>query len=142
MDVFSGQVRCFYKAEFSCLLGSPYRMLLSRAVLRLQQDGVLTKLKELWWKTKGGGKCDDEDSQSAASGSELGLPNVGGVFVVLLGGMGLACIVGVMEFVWKTRKTVQEERVSNNSNSSCRRKPSDRNGTTNVVVIDDRLNEN
>jgi len=37
---------------------------------------------------------------------------VGGVFVVLLGGMGVACVTAVAEFVWKARKVAVEERVS------------------------------
>lgn len=37
---------------------SPYRNDLSTAVLKLQETGVLTKLKKKWWKEKrGGGKC-------------------------------------------------------------------------------------
>ena len=36
--------------------------------------------------------------------SELSLANVGGVFVVLLAGMGLACLIAVFEFIWKSRK--------------------------------------
>jgi glutamate receptor, ionotropic, invertebrate len=37
---------------------SPYRNALSEAVLRLQEQGKLTKLKTKWWKEKkGGGAC-------------------------------------------------------------------------------------
>ena len=37
---------------------SPYRSALSEAVLRLQEQGVLTSLKRKWWKEKrGGGAC-------------------------------------------------------------------------------------
>lgn len=39
---------------------------------------------------------------------------MGGVFVVLMGGMGVACVVAVFEFVWKSRKIAVEERVRNN----------------------------
>lgn len=37
---------------------------------------------------------------------------MGGVFVVLMGGMGVACVIAVCEFVWKSRKVAVEERVS------------------------------
>lgn len=37
--------------------------------------------------------------------------NVGGVFVVLMGGMGIACVIAVCEFVWKSRKVAIEEKV-------------------------------
>jgi hypothetical protein len=41
------------------------------------------------------------------------LANVGGVFVVLMGGMGVACVIAVCEFLWKSRKIAVEERVCN-----------------------------
>ena len=43
-----------------------------------------------------------EDPKKQAN--ELSLDNVGGVFVVLLAGMGVACTIAVVEFVWKSRK--------------------------------------
>ena len=43
----------------------------------------------------------DDDRLNKAS--ELSLANVGGVFVVLLAGMGLACLIAVFEFIWKSR---------------------------------------
>ncbi|GAB6032835.1 hypothetical protein CHUAL_012037 [Chamberlinius hualienensis] len=93
--------------------GSPYRSLFSRAILRLQESGQLHVLKEKWWKKEmGGGKCPAEVASSGGGANELGLANVGGVFVVLLGGMALACMIGVVEFVWKTRQTVREARGS------------------------------
>lgn len=54
----------------------------------------------------------DDTSKSSSTANELGLANVGGVFVVLMGGMGVACIIAVCEFVWKSRKVAVEERVS------------------------------
>ncbi|GFX39850.1 glutamate receptor ionotropic, kainate 2 [Trichonephila clavipes] len=81
--------------------GSPYRALISSEILRLQEDGVLHMLKEKWWKDAG--RCKDDDKKPT-SASELGLPNVGGVFVVLLAGLGMAAIVAVFEFIWRTKK--------------------------------------
>lgn len=43
--------------------------------------------------------------------NELSLANVGGVFVVLLAGMGLACLIAVFEFIWKSRKLATEDNV-------------------------------
>lgn len=54
----------------------------------------------------------DDTSKSSSTANELGLANVGGVFVVLMGGMGVACVIAVCEFVWKSRKVAVEERVS------------------------------
>lgn len=50
---------------------------------------MLYLLQTRWWKEKrGGGSCRDDTSKSNSAANELGLANVGGVFVVLMGGMG------------------------------------------------------
>ncbi|GFX35938.1 hypothetical protein TNCV_4214601 [Trichonephila clavipes] len=52
-----------------------------------------------------------EDSKESSSGvTELGLGNVGGVFVVLLTGLALAAFVAVIEFFWKARKLAHVDR--------------------------------
>ncbi|XP_071450570.1 glutamate receptor ionotropic, kainate 2 isoform X3 [Hetaerina americana] len=90
---------------------SPYRTAISGAVLKLQEEGKLHILKTRWWKEKrGGGSCRDDTSKSSSAANELGLANVGGVFVVLMGGMGVACVIAVCEFVWKSRKVAVEDR--------------------------------
>ncbi|RZF32680.1 hypothetical protein LSTR_LSTR004108 [Laodelphax striatellus] len=92
---------------------SPYRTAISGAVLKLQEEGKLHILKTRWWKEKrGGGSCRDDTAKSSSAANELGLANVGGVFVVLMGGMGVACVIAVCEFVWKSRKVAVEERES------------------------------
>ncbi|KAJ8970837.1 hypothetical protein NQ317_000711 [Molorchus minor] len=108
---------------------SPFRTAISGAILKLQEEGRLRILKTRWWKEKrGGGKCryyenemsllnllfdvQDETTKASSTANELGLANVGGVFVVLMGGMGVACVIAVCEFVWKSRKVAVEERVS------------------------------
>ncbi|XP_063826740.1 glutamate receptor ionotropic, kainate 2 isoform X4 [Ostrinia nubilalis] len=92
---------------------SPYRTAISGAVLKLQEEGKLHILKTKWWKEKrGGGSCRDDTSKSSSTANELGLGNVGGVFVVLMGGMGVACVIAVCEFVWKSRKVAVDERAS------------------------------
>ena len=53
----------------------------------------------------------DEDEDDADS-AELGLDNVGGVFVVMCGGLALSCITACCEFLWKARKLATEEGVS------------------------------
>ena len=139
--------------------GSPYRMPISSAILKLQEAGRLHVLKtrlethyclfvecyeainsSRWWKEKrGGGQCAvslliychfinisslgiysgrieahsenlslflcfQNEDENKAKASELSLANVGGVFVVLLAGMGLACLIAVFEFIWRSRK--------------------------------------
>ncbi|XP_044006778.1 glutamate receptor ionotropic, kainate 2 isoform X4 [Aphidius gifuensis] len=90
---------------------SPYRTAISSAILKLQEEGKLHILKTRWWKEKrGGGKCREDNQKTGSAANELGLANVGGVFVVLMGGMGVACVMAVCEFVWKSRKVAVEER--------------------------------
>ena len=82
--------------------GSLYRVPISSAILQLQEAGRLHILKNRWWKQRrGGGKCDDTSKKSEAN--ELSVDSVGGVFVVLIGGMGVACLISVLEFLWKRR---------------------------------------
>ncbi|XP_071042115.1 glutamate receptor ionotropic, kainate 2-like [Parasteatoda tepidariorum] len=93
--------------------GSPYRTHLSSAILKLQEGGQLHVLKERWWKRKRlTQKCAKDDATGSSSASELGLANVGGVFLVLICGVSVGCIIVVFEFIWKARKVVSEERES------------------------------
>ncbi|XP_043469345.1 glutamate receptor ionotropic, kainate 2 isoform X3 [Leptopilina heterotoma] len=95
---------------------SPYRTAISGAILKLQEEGTLHTLKTRWWKERrGGGACKDDISKNSSAANELGLANVGGVFVVLMGGMGVACVIAVGEFVWKSRKVAVEERKQKTS---------------------------
>lgn len=43
--------------------GSPLRSVLSSAVIKLNEDGVIMQLKEKWWKReRGGGSCSHVSS--------------------------------------------------------------------------------
>uniref|UniRef100_A0A131YWC8 Glutamate receptor, ionotropic kainate 2 n=1 Tax=Rhipicephalus appendiculatus TaxID=34631 RepID=A0A131YWC8_RHIAP len=85
--------------------GSPYRSFFSSAILRLQENGTLHVLKERWWKVRHlSRRCPEEDGPSRpGSASELGLPKLGGVFVVLLSGLGVACLIAFAEFFLNAR---------------------------------------
>ncbi|XP_022255411.1 glutamate receptor ionotropic, kainate 2-like [Limulus polyphemus] len=89
--------------------GSPYRTALSSAILKLQESGALHILKQRWWKQEGP-QCEQEVKTGSGRASELGLDNVGGVFVVLMAGLGFACVIVLGEFTWKSRKVAVEER--------------------------------
>ncbi|XP_071037361.1 glutamate receptor ionotropic, kainate 2-like [Parasteatoda tepidariorum] len=75
---------------------------LSSGILRLQEKGDLQILKERWWKQKGGGKCSDPSKQGSSAVRELTLGNVGGVFVVLIFGLGAATLIAFLEFRWRS----------------------------------------
>ncbi|XP_059352207.1 glutamate receptor ionotropic, kainate 2-like [Daphnia carinata] len=90
--------------------GSPFRAALSQAVLKMQETNRLLILKKKWWtEMRGGGACKDDGTKSAASAAELGLANVGGIFVVLILGSSVALLIAMGEFVWKSRKLALDE---------------------------------
>ncbi|KPP62466.1 hypothetical protein Z043_119348 [Scleropages formosus] len=71
------------------------------AVLKLNEQAVLDKLKNKWWYDKG--ECGNKDSARKDKTSALSLSNVAGVFYILIGGLGLAMLVALVEFCYKSR---------------------------------------
>nr|XP_037280397.1 glutamate receptor ionotropic, kainate 2-like [Rhipicephalus microplus] len=92
--------------------GSPYRSVLSSTILSLQESGTLQTLKDRWWKVNDPARrCPDDQAASRTDAvSELGLPKVGGVFVVLLAGLGLACLIAFAEFFFKACSSREKRR--------------------------------
>ncbi|XP_058444434.1 glutamate receptor ionotropic, kainate 2 [Malaya genurostris] len=95
-------------------VNSPYRTAISGAVLKMQEEGKLSQLKDKWWrKMHGGGRCQGPGTKTSAdSAAELGIDNVGGVFVVLAFGCFCAFIIGLLEFLWNVRKVAVDEKVT------------------------------
>ncbi|XP_075219248.1 glutamate receptor ionotropic, kainate 2-like isoform X3 [Lycorma delicatula] len=90
---------------------SPYRTAISGAVLKMQESGKLQQLKTKWWKLMhGGGQCDKRNE--ATPSNELGLANVGGVFLLLIYGCSIAFLVSLLEFLWNVRKVAVQERIT------------------------------
>jgi len=92
---------------------SPYRAVLSEAILALQEKGVLHRLKDRWWKEKKESNisCEVKEQQkSSGTASELGLDHVGGVFVVLVAGALVSVIICFFEYYWKHIKFPRQER--------------------------------
>ena len=72
---------------------------------------MLHQLKNRWWKERrGGGQCDKE-TRGNDNANELTLDSVGGVFVVLIAGMGIACAISVLEFIWKGSSLEKKAKV-------------------------------
>ncbi|CAB0041632.1 unnamed protein product [Trichogramma brassicae] len=90
---------------------SPYRTMISTAILHLQEKGELQQLKQKWWKDMGGGKCDDASDEPANS-NELGMPHVGGVFLVLMFGALISFGIAIAEFLWNVRKVAVDEKLT------------------------------
>ncbi|XP_070769124.1 glutamate receptor 1a [Enoplosus armatus] len=81
--------------------GSPLRNPVNLAVLKLNEQGLLDKLKNKWWYDKG--ECGSGGGDSKDKTSALSLSNVAGVFYILIGGLGLAMLVALVEFCYKSR---------------------------------------
>lgn len=90
---------------------SPYRTMISTAILHLQGTGELQQLKTKWWKEKGGGLCDDQEDEPE-NANELGMPHVLGMFIVLLFGCAFSVFVGAVQFFWNIRKVAIEEKIT------------------------------
>ncbi|MED6265420.1 hypothetical protein CHARACLAT_025259 [Characodon lateralis] len=92
------------------------RSAVNLAVLKLNEQGLLDKLKNKWWYDKGecgsgGGGEKDKSSQA------LSLSNVAGVFYILVGGLGLAMLVALIEFCYKSRNEAKRMKVEAQSPS-------------------------
>ncbi|XP_003477029.1 glutamate receptor 2 isoform X1 [Cavia porcellus] len=93
--------------------GSSLRTPVNLAVLKLSEQGVLDKLKNKWWYDKG--ECGAKDSGSKEKTSALSLSNVAGVFYILVGGLGLAMLVALIEFCYKSRAEAKRMKVAKNT---------------------------
>nr|QGW50660.1 ionotropic receptor 18 [Propsilocerus akamusi] len=83
--------------------GSPLKDQFNNAILMLLNKRQLEKLKEKWWKKDDiSGKCEKPEDQSDG----ISIQNIGGVFIVIFVGIGMACITLAFEFwYYKFRKT-------------------------------------
>ncbi|KTG15171.1 hypothetical protein cypCar_00010589, partial [Cyprinus carpio] len=91
--------------------GSQLRTPVNLAVLKLSESGILDKLKNKWWYDKG--ECGPKDSGSKDKSSQaLSLSNVAGVFYILVGGLGLAMLVALIEFCYKSRNEAKRMKLT------------------------------
>uniref|UniRef100_A0A668VK33 Glutamate receptor n=1 Tax=Oreochromis aureus TaxID=47969 RepID=A0A668VK33_OREAU len=93
--------------------GSALRTPVNLAVLKLSEQGILDKLKNKWWYDKG--ECGTKDSGSKDKTSALSLSNVAGVFYILVGGLGLAMTVALIEFCYKSRQETKKLKLAKNA---------------------------
>uniref|UniRef100_A0A4W6CW45 Glutamate receptor n=1 Tax=Lates calcarifer TaxID=8187 RepID=A0A4W6CW45_LATCA len=89
--------------------GSPLRNAVNLAVLKLNEQGLLDKLKNKWWYDKG--ECGSGGGESKEKTSALSLSNVAGVFYILVGGLGLAMMVALVEFCYKSRAEAKKMKM-------------------------------
>ncbi|XP_023932260.1 glutamate receptor 2 [Lingula anatina] len=77
------------------------------AILQLDERGILTKLKKKWWYDKG--ECAQKPDSKT---NPLKLNNVAGVFYILIGGLMLAMLVSLFEFLYNARKEAKRSKGS------------------------------
>lgn len=65
-------------------------------ILTLLNKRELEKLKEKWWRPPPDLKCDQPEDQSEG----ISIQNIGGVFIVIFVGIGMACLTLVFEYWW------------------------------------------
>nr|QUP79595.1 ionotropic receptor 9 [Monochamus saltuarius] len=94
-------------------MNSPYRSGINKAILKLQESGKLTELKNKWWKKKRKeSSCETSDAEEKPDGADLALANVGGVFFVLGVGIAIGVILAIFEFLWNVRSVSVEEHLT------------------------------
>ncbi|XP_041428386.1 glutamate receptor 2 isoform X1 [Xenopus laevis] len=95
---------------------SPLRNAVNLAVLKLNEQGLLDKLKNKWWYDKG--ECGSGGGDSKEKTSALSLSNVAGVFYILVGGLGLAMLVALIEFCYKSRAEAKRMKVAKSAQNT------------------------
>ncbi|XP_043065157.1 uncharacterized protein LOC108093341 [Drosophila ficusphila] len=88
---------------------SPHRGVFNSALLELQEQGVLEKMKNKWWNEVGTGICSTKEESPDAT--ELGMKNLQGVFYVLLGGSLFAMLYGIISWFMFVKKKAFHYRV-------------------------------
>ncbi|KAF6040446.1 GRIA2 [Bugula neritina] len=88
-------------------LGHKLRHKVTMGILRLHETGELNKMMQTWWYEKG--QCSDKEGSSSIKA--LSLSNVAGVFYILIGGLLIAMLCALLEFVVKSVKDAKKYKV-------------------------------
>ncbi|XP_050461377.1 glutamate receptor ionotropic, kainate 2-like [Cataglyphis hispanica] len=89
---------------------APYRSDLSRAILKLQENGMINELYEKWWKQKRGG--DECKEKVEVKVDALNFEDVKGVFLIMTSGIMLSWLLAGWSFLWNIRSLAIEYNVS------------------------------
>ncbi len=87
--------------------GSPWRDIISNAILQLEETGDLQELYTKWWMIEDkdqNKKCDSSDDKKG-SAIELSIESVGGIFVIMAVGMALSLLIASIEFLYRAKIT-------------------------------------
>lgn len=91
------------------ILDWPHRGKFNNALLELQEQGVLEKMKNKWWNEVGTGICATKED--APDATPLDMNNLEGVFFVLLVGSCCALLYGIISWVLFVMKKAHHYRV-------------------------------
>lgn len=87
----------------------PYRDKLNSALLEFQESGVLAKMKSKWWYEVGTGSCTTKTETPEATA--MGMPHLGGVYLVLLVGSSIAGVCGLLDWLFFVFKKARHFKV-------------------------------
>lgn len=73
---------------------------------------MLRDLKQKWWYERNGGVGNCDNDEGGGDTPELGMDNVGGVFIVVGIGLLIAFIIGIIDFLWNIRQIAIDEKVA------------------------------
>ncbi|CAL8121822.1 unnamed protein product [Orchesella dallaii] len=92
-------------------LGSSLKHQINLEVLRLKENGILSKLESKWWFERS--ECDVTNKQETATGDEeLSLGSLAGIFYILIAGLVLSMFVSFLEFCYNSKKEAQKSKLT------------------------------
>ncbi|XP_031550471.1 glutamate receptor 1-like isoform X2 [Actinia tenebrosa] len=86
---------------FALPLKSHYTHNFSVAMLELQQDGFLERMTEKWFRSRSvcGAETEAADAAATEGGTQLGIHDLAGVFVTILGGVICGILILIIEWI-------------------------------------------
>uniref|UniRef100_A0A1I8NN53 Glutamate receptor ionotropic, kainate 2 n=1 Tax=Stomoxys calcitrans TaxID=35570 RepID=A0A1I8NN53_STOCA len=88
----------------------PYRDKFNNALLELQEQGVLAKLKKKWWNEMGASVCTSGSDSGVVN--PLAVNNLEGIYYVLIVGSGMSIVYGVTCWIFHVIKKAHSYEVS------------------------------
>ena len=81
----------------------------SREIIKLKEEQIIQSMYDKWWKQKKDVDCSGGKTQTT---NPLTMQNVGGIFLVLIGGTFVGLLVAFGEFLWIARQNARKYKVN------------------------------
>ena len=88
--------------------GSPWIPLITNAILKMKTFGELGSLYDKYWLNKNNNKKNDCDISNEKY-AELGLTQIGGLFIIVGFFLFLSCIISLLEYSWIISKNSKDK---------------------------------